>query len=65
MEDGVIDAFKSKDEKTERLTVSVKPLIPVIVTVDVPGLTVSIVRVLGLASMVKSGAITVTETKTV
>ncbi len=64
MEAGVIDAFRFKGETTERLTESVKPLMPVIVTVEVPGIKGAIVSWSGEISIVKSGAITVTETNT-
>ncbi len=62
MDAGVMDAFRLKGGETERLTEPVKPLIPVIETIAVLGPIVLIVIGLGLALMVKSGAMTVTET---
>ena len=65
MDTGEIDALRLNEYgKAVRVTLSVNPLRGEIVMVDVPGLTVSMVSVVGDALMEKSGAITVTETNT-
>ena len=61
---GEIDAFRLNDGEAARLTLPANPLREDIVIVDIPGLVVLIVNGFGDASIEKSGAITVTVTKT-
>ena len=61
-EEGVMEAFKPAEVKTERPTVPEKLFRALIVTVEVAVVVVSKVSTLGLAFMEKSGAITVTST---
>ncbi len=65
MLDGVIDALIPVGADANRLTVPVNPFSAAIVIADVPGVTVSMETVAGLALIEKSGAITVIETSTV